>query len=42
MEAYHTLVCVSLNGIHVKTSQVVDSFSEATEIAGEDTLARHR
>ena len=42
MKAYHTLICVSLNGIEVKTSQVIDSFSEATGIAGEDTLAWHR
>ena len=25
VEAHHTLICVSLNGIHVKTSQVIDS-----------------
>ena len=42
MEAHHTLICVSLNGIQVKTSQVIDSFSEITEIAGEDTLTWHR
>ena len=42
MEAYHTLICVALKGIHVKTSQVIDSFSEATGIAGEVTLAWHR
>ena len=27
MEAHHTLICVSLNGIHVKTSLVIDSLS---------------
>ena len=27
MEAHHTLICVSLNGIHVKTSLVIDSSS---------------
>ena len=42
MEAHHTLICVPLNGIHVKTSQVIDSFSEATGIVGENTLAWHR
>ena len=42
MEVHHTLICVPLDGIQVKTSQVIDSFSEATGIAGEDTLAWHR
>ena len=27
MEAHHTLICVPLNGIQVKTSQVIDSLS---------------
>ena len=27
MKAHHTLICVSLNGIQVKTSQVIDSLS---------------
>ena len=31
MEAHHTFICVPLNGIQVKTSQVIDSFfSEET------------
>ena len=42
MEVHHTLIYVPLNGIQVKTSQVIDNFSEATGIAGEDTLAWHR
>ena len=39
MEVHHTLICVPLNGIQVKTSQVIDNFSEAIGVAGEDTLA---
>ena len=31
MEAHHTFICVPLNDIQVKTSQVIDSLSEATE-----------
>ena len=27
MEAHHTLICVPLNGIHVKISLVIDSLS---------------
>ena len=27
MEAHHTLICVPLNGIRVKTSLVIDSLS---------------
>ena len=27
MEAHHTLICVPLNGIQVKTSQVIDILS---------------
>ena len=42
MEVHYTWICVPLDGIQVKTSQVIDSFSEATGIAGEDTLVWHR
>ena len=31
MKAHHTLICVSLNGIQVKTSQVIDSFQRPRE-----------
>ena len=41
MEAHLTLICVPLNGIRVKTSQVI-VFHRNTEVAGEDSLAWHR
>ena len=41
MKAHHTLICVSLKGIQVKFSQVIDSSPEATGLAGEDTLVWH-